>query len=136
MSIKGKKAPAGRVLVPEAELELLAALQRLGESEAVALREAVADQRPLAHTSVVTLLRRLEARGLVQRRRSPDGRAYLYSARGAGLAKHFRGLASRLFGNDRIQLVSTLFEGAPPDEDELVELAELVESLRKEGRDR
>ncbi|HEX3108473.1 MAG TPA: BlaI/MecI/CopY family transcriptional regulator [Thermoanaerobaculia bacterium] len=131
-----KRPPAGRVLVPEAELELLAALQRLGESEAVALREAVSDQRPLAHTSVVTLLRRLEARGLVQRRRSNDGRAYLYSARGPGLGAHFRRLASRLFGNDRVQLVSALFDGAPPDQDELAELAELVESLRKEKRTR
>jgi BlaI family transcriptional regulator, penicillinase repressor len=130
-AMKQQKARRGRRAVPEAELEVLALLDRLGEIEASALRKKLAPQRPLAHTSVITLLRRLENRGLVRRRRAPQGRAHLYSVSGkSGLASHLRGLAARVFGHDRVRLVSTLFEGEPPSEEELADLRRLIGRLR------
>jgi BlaI family penicillinase repressor len=134
--VKRRSAGGGNASIPDAELELLALLVRLGESEATVLRSVLAAQRPLAHPSVVTLLRRLEKRGLVRRRPASRGRAFLYSAQGTGLASHLRRLAARVFGNDRVHLVSTLFEGEPPSAGELADLARLIEQLheRKGGR--
>ncbi|HVT59385.1 MAG TPA: BlaI/MecI/CopY family transcriptional regulator [Thermoanaerobaculia bacterium] len=124
--------PRLRRTLPEAELELLALLEHLGECDVAALREALAPVRPLARASVITLLRRLEHRGLVRRREAPSGRSHLYSARGAsGLAQHLRSLASRLFGHDRIRLVATLFEGEPPTAEELEELSRWVTRMRR-----
>jgi BlaI family penicillinase repressor len=117
--------------IPDAELELLSLLAREGESEATVLRRALAAQRPLAHASVVTLLRRLERRGLVRRRPGPHGRAFLYAARSGGLAAHMSRLAQRVFGNDRVRLVTTLFEGDAPSPAEIAELDQLVAELRR-----
>ena len=123
--------------VPPAELEILALLERAGESDAATLRVALLPQRPLAHASVVTLLARLDERGLVKRRRDPAGRAYLYSLRTqGGLAAQLERMTSRVFGNDRVRFVSTLFSGEPPSEEELARMTELVEELaRRQAKD-
>jgi predicted transcriptional regulator len=133
---RGARRPLAAGSVPPAELELLALLDRLGESEVTALRTALEPQRPLAHASVVTLLGRLEARGLVRRRRAPQGRAYLYSLRApGGLAAQLQRMAARVFGDDRVRLVSTLFAGQPPSDEELTQLTELIDGLSKRRRD-
>ena len=64
--------------LPEAEMEMLACLQRKGEATARELREALRPFRPLAHPSVVTLLQRLEAKGLVSRDKGNVGKAFVY----------------------------------------------------------
>ena len=132
------RRPAERAeAIPEAELEVLAVLKRLGEAESSAIREGLASLRPLAHSSVMTLLQRLEKRGLVKRRPGSRGKAFLYSLRrSSGLKDHLRRLSTRLFGDDRVRLVSTLFDGEPPTKDELTELTRLVDELkrRREGR--
>src|SRR5688572_19565523 len=81
--------------LPEAELEVLAVLQERGEAEATAIRETLKPYRPLSHASAVTLLRRLEERELVQRRKGATGRAFIYSpTRSAATAS--RGLVERM----------------------------------------
>lgn len=122
-----------RGAIPEAELEVLAALTRIGEAEASAIREALAAQRPLAHSSVMTLLQRLQRRGLVKRRPAGRGKAFLYDLRRpSSLKNHLRRLASRLFGDDRARSVSTLFEGDPPTAEELAELTRMVDEMTRE----
>ena len=124
-----KNAPAA---VPEAELEVLAALERLGASEASAIRTALLPQRPLAHSSVVTLLQRLEHRGLVARRPAAHGKAFVYSLRSpSSLGSQLRRLTSRLFADDRVRMVSTLFEGDPPSRREIEAMDRLVEGMRR-----
>jgi predicted transcriptional regulator len=50
-----------------------------GPASAEAIREGIGDQHPLKDSSVRTLLRRLEARGLVSH--EVDGRVFIYAAR-------------------------------------------------------
>lgn len=132
-------APPDAGLLPEAELELLAFLHAQGEADPGTVRQAVHAFRPLGHSSVVTLLRRLEARGLVARRKAPAGKAYLYRATGEADTT-YRGVLARLvkrvFRGNRMSLVSTLFDARRPSESEIAELKELVDRLQAPERQR
>ena len=121
---------------PAAELELLACLRERGELDARGIQEALRPIRPLSHSSVATLLRRLEAKGLVARRPAETGKAYLYRA-AEGSAEAMTGalrrLVRRVFGGDRLSVVSTLYT-EPVSEREIEELRRLVEALGERGR--
>lgn len=121
---------------PEAEQDVLAALYGLGEATARELRQALASRRPLAHSSVVTLLARLEERGLVTRRKAEVGKAFVYRAtrqRQRVFGPALRRLAERAFAGSPVDVVASLYEGAPPSAAELDELQELVDRLRRES---
>jgi len=136
MSSGRGKREAPEVQLPEAELEVLACLHRLGESEVAAIRHALERFRPLSHASVSTLLRRLERRGLVSRRKGPVGKALLYAplpdAQGT-----YRGVLSRLidrvFAGDPVRLVSSLLASRRLSREEIRRLRTIVDEL---GADR
>lgn len=120
--------------LPDAELEVLACLERHGEATANDVRAALASFRPLSHGSVMTLLGRLEAKRLVVRRKGEVGKAFLYRATdgaASALAHVPRTLLARVFGGDPVLLVSSLFEGAPPDHAEIDALQTLLDQLRE-----
>lgn len=91
-------------LPPPLELECLSALWRLGPANVGAVREALLPSRPLAYTTVMTLLERLAKRGLVSRQK--QGRSFRYQP---------------LIDRDRLrrvavsQLVDRLFDGSPDE---------------------
>src|SRR5262245_9936045 len=130
---RSAQAP-GDDLIPEAELEVLSCLHRYGDLEARQIRERMADYRPMAHPSMMTLLKRLEERGLVTRRRAPAGKAFLYSATEEAAAT-YRGVVKRLlervFGNDSLMLVSSLFDVKEPTRREVDELRSLLDELHR-----
>ena len=129
-------APRGgsRAVVPEAELDVLSALRRAGEATAADLVRALAAQRPLAHASVVTLLTRLEGRGLVARRRGEVGKAFVYRSTPRAETA-LRGLIDRLvarvFGGDRIGFVASFLESGPPTAAEAEKLRALLGELSR-----
>jgi BlaI family penicillinase repressor len=61
------------------ELECLSALWPMGEGTVRDIHRAVAASRPRAYTTVMTIMDRLEQKGIVARRKV--GRAFLYQAR-------------------------------------------------------
>lgn len=125
--------------LPDAELELLACLDRLGEATARQLREALHDSRPMAHGSVLTLLKRLESKHLVSREKGPVGKAFVYRSSPESrrtFQSVTRGLTRRIFGGDPVAMVASLFESRPPDARELQRLRELVDSLEETAHDR
>lgn len=65
------------IVLSDLQLELVQVLWRSGELSVAEVTEALAD-RDLAHTTVATLLTRLEKRGVVAARR--DGRMLVYTA--------------------------------------------------------
>lgn len=122
--------------IPDAELEVLACLQQRGEASAREIREAMAGYRPMAHGSMVTLLKRLEAKGLVQKKKGPSGKAFIYypvkDARQT-LRPILKKIVGRIFGGSSLALIHSLFETQPPSQDELNQLETLITQLRRQA---
>ena len=68
--------PKDRELPPPLEMACLNALWELGEGNVEEVRVCVSRARPLAYTTVLTLLDRLSRRGAVSRRK--EGRGFRY----------------------------------------------------------
>ncbi|MCW5965839.1 MAG: BlaI/MecI/CopY family transcriptional regulator [Bryobacterales bacterium] len=68
--------PSPEDLPPPLELECLTVLWRLRAANVKEVREALLPARPLAYTTVMTLLDRLAKRGLVEREK--QGRSFRY----------------------------------------------------------
>ena len=123
--------------IPDAELEVLAYVQRRGGATGKEVRKGIADWRPLSHSSVMTLLGRLQDRGLVRRERSAGEREYVYHAtatRDQAVEPILRRLLNRVFEGDSASLVSSLFETRPPTPEEIERLEGLIEELRQEHK--
>ena len=87
----------------------------------------------LAYTTVATMLRKMEARGLVRHRQ--DGRSFVYCAAvreeavTRGLADHF---VDRLFEGSLTDVVSHLLSTREVSRDELSELERLIAERKKQ----
>ena len=68
---------AAREVPPPLELLCLRALWRLEEANVKEVRRVVAETRPLAYTTIMTVLERLVRKGKLARRKV--GRAFVYS---------------------------------------------------------
>ncbi len=119
--------------IPTAELEVLACLRQMEQATAREIRERMHAYRPMAHGSVVNLLKRLEAKKLITKKKGSVGKAFVYRplAATAGIYENLLNrLLNRVFGGDSLALVSSLFETRPPDSRQLEELEKLLEELR------
>lgn len=91
-------------LPPPLELECLSVLWRLGEGNVSQVREQLLPSRPLAYTTVMTILDRLVKRGAAERRKA--GRSFRYKPTVA--REHMQRTALR-------QLIDRYFDGSPED---------------------
>ena len=107
-----------------------------GEASVREVREALAPDRPLAYTTVLTVLSRLHDKGLVERRK--EGRSHLYSAAAARedvSAPIVDSMVRRLFGGSRSRAVAQLLDAEEEIPDaELQRLEELIRRRRKDRR--
>lgn len=71
-----RKSPDSLFDLPPLELQCMKALWALGEATVEDIRAALLPRRPLAYTTVMTVMDRLARKGLVERRKR--GRAHLY----------------------------------------------------------
>lgn len=109
-------ARTARDIPPPLELLCLRALWTLRQGNVKEVRAIVAESRPLAYTTIMTVLERLVRKGRLSRRKA--GRAFVYSAEASRDA--MRRAAIR-------ELVDGFFDGS---EDELIRF------LRAEGESR
>ena len=122
--------------LPDAELEVLSCVWQHGQATARQVREAMAGYRPMAHGSMVTLLRRLEAKGWLTRRKASRGKAFVYQPTRRPTATHrhiLRKLVRRIFGGNGVKVVATLLDTAPPTSEELDRLQELIDEMRSKA---
>lgn len=120
--------------VPDAELDVLQCLHRLREATAADIRRELERVRPMAHGSTVTLLNRLERKGLVTHWKGSVGKAFVYRATRtleATTRPLLRNMLQRAFGGDKLALVASLFETRPPTAQELDDLERLVAELKQ-----
>ena len=125
--------------LPDAEADVLTVLYEMKTGTVRDVREALAARRPMGHASVSTLLGRLEARGLVGRRKADSGKAFVYrptTARPRAFAASLKravDIVERGFGGSSVALIASLFETRRPTADELRELQRLVRTYKKDG---
>jgi len=120
--------------LPDAELEVLACLWQQGQATARQVREMMDSYRPMAHGSVVTLLNRLEAKGLVNKNKGTTGKAFIYlptEKPGPTYHQVIKDLVERVFRGSGVALVSSFFETHTPTAQELDQLQNLLIKLRK-----
>jgi BlaI family transcriptional regulator, penicillinase repressor len=119
---------------PTGDLQL-AVLQLLWERGAATLadiRTALASDRPIANTTVATVLSRLEQSGLVSYREGDRSRVYSAAVPQAEMQRvHTRRLVDRLFGGRAADLIAHLVRESEIDEDELTRLRKLVRERRR-----
>ncbi len=111
------------------QLALLGALWEAGEATVNQVRERLEARRPLARTTVATLLSRLEDKGVVGHRE--DGREYVYRplvSEEEVLRWRVDALADTLFGGDVATLVSHLLDAGELRRSELDEVRRLIEA--------
>lgn len=130
--------PASRAprLTPP-QLEILRVLWERSEATVVDIHQALRAERPLAATTIATLLSRLEKRGLVSYR--TEGRQYVYravlqerDARQHALVEVTQGL----FAGDVPTMVSQLLSSHELRPGDLVRVKELIAAKEQELRKR
>jgi len=119
----------------ELQLRILEILWERGESSVSEVHAVLVPERGLAPTTVATMLRKMETRGLVAHRE--EGRAFIYRAavrsedvaRGAG--EHF---VERLFEGSLTDAVQHLLQTRDVSRDELDQLAKLIREAKRRAR--
>jgi len=117
---------AGKPLTP-VELELMQIVWKLGEVSVADVLAALPAERKLAYTSVSTVLRILEQKGVVRSRKV--GRGHVYSAllaREDYEARSVRHLVETVFAGTASALVERLVEAVPLSAEEVEQLRKLL----------
>lgn len=126
----------------ELQLALMQVLWDRGEATVLDLHDELRRERPIAQSTIATLLSRMEKRGLVDHR--VEGRQYFYRALVSenevrhSVVSEFSGLVERLFEGDVAAMVSHLIDESEVQPDDLARLRALIErreaELREGGR--
>lgn len=122
----------------ELQLEIMAVLWERREATVERVREALAPERDLAHTTVSTLLSRLEKRGVVRRRK--ESRSYVYEPAvepervQRSVVSEIGEMADRLFAGEVADLVTALLADSDVGADDLARVRSMIEAKEAELR--
>src|SRR5580692_11844483 len=120
------------IVLAEREAELMAVLWEHGPSTVTEVRDRVGDE--LAYTTVLTMLRKLEAKGYV--RHEEDGRAHRFSptiAREAARRSALRDLALKLFKGSTELLLTHAVADEELTEEQLRRIRRLLKRASTKG---
>lgn len=129
MSKIKSKAPIPEKLLTETELELMTILWRVGEGSVADVISNLPKGRDLAYTSVSTILRILEQKGILKTRK--EGRGHIYIPTIAKVeyeAKTVKHIVSRVFNDTPVALVKQLLDSVPLDSKEIEELRNMIDA--------
>ncbi len=114
------------------QLRIMKALWARGELAVAGIQAAIPGGSDLAYTTMATMLRKMEVRGLVEHR--TEGRTFIYRAAveeaqvSRGMAEH---VLDRIFGGSVTAMVSNLLTTREVSREELVRLEQLIAQRRK-----
>ena len=117
------------------QLAIMRTLWQEGELTVAEVHQALYEQRGLALTTIATMLRKMEQKGVVAHR--VEGRQFIYrpTVREQDVQRTMIGdLVERLFDGDAKALLTHLVREGEIDADELAELQDLVARQGGEGR--
>jgi len=119
----------------ELQLAILRRLWQRGEASAAEVHADLWTDRGLAPTTIATMLKKMEAKGVVRHR--VTGRRYLFRATVSErdvTRSMVSEITDRLFEGDPVALVSHLLAEHPVDARELDELKALIERHERQER--
>jgi len=128
----GTQEPELKMLT-EVELELMTILWKLGEGSVNDVIEGLPENRNLAYTSVSTILRILEQKGVVKARKEGRGHIYMPQLKKSDYeTRAVRDVMDRVFEGTPVAMVRQLLGSVEIKSEELQELKSLIQKL--EGR--
>ncbi len=125
-----------RQILGDLQHAIMAVLWRRGEATTADVHEALRDERGLAFTTIATMLRKMEEKGVVAHRAS--GRQFVYTptvTEGQVRRSMVGELVERLFGGDPKALVAHLVSEHEIEPDELRTLRRRLGQTRRRGRE-
>ena len=114
------------------QLMIMQVLWQTGRANAREITEALNRREPIAHSTVQTLLRKLEAKGAIDH--DVDGRTFVFYplVKEAKVKRRAaRELVQRVFGGSPAGLVACLIEHEQVDPQELEEIRKLIDRRKK-----
>ncbi len=120
----------------ELQLAILRTLWARGEATVSEVHAALFQERGLAPTTIATMLKKMEKRGLVAHRR--EARRFVYRpvhSQQQMTRKMVADLTNRLFDGNVGELVSHLINEHEIDADELSDLTELIAHAENKGEE-
>ncbi len=126
------KSPDAHLRLGELQLRILKELWARGEASVAEVHATVGSERSLAHTTIATMLRKMEERGLVEHRE--EGRAFFYRAAvraeevNHNAAQHF---LERLFEGSLTSAMSHLLRTRDVSREELDELGKMIAEAKR-----
>ena len=120
--------------IPDAERDVLMALGRLQEATVQQIREAILPVRELEASSISTLLKRLEQRKLVTKRKADTGKAFVFrtTAKSNSACRDLlKDLFNSVFAGDTMAFMQSFFETKKPTDGEIDQLQSLLDELRE-----
>ena len=115
------------------ERQIMDLVYQLEEASVAQVREAMPD--PPSYSSVRTMIRSLEGKGLLKHRR--EGMKYLYrptQSKRKVSRSALRHLMTTFFEGSASEAVAAIFESEKMDSDDLKRIESLIKQARKEGR--
>lgn len=117
------------------QLAIMQILWDRDEATVAEVREALQNERPLAYTTIATMLTKMERNGQVKHRN--EGRINIYRPavkRDTVSRSMVSDLATRLFRGDVTAMVAHLLDGCEVTSEELAQLKALVREREREAR--
>ena len=127
MKKASSKETEGKLLT-DTELELMTLLWKLGEGSVSEVMELLPKERNLAYTSVSTILRILEQKGILKTRK--EGRGHIYTPqlkKSEYEIKTVKHVVDRVFDGTPVALVRQLLDTVKLNEGDIKELKKLID---------
>jgi len=118
--------------VAEVQLDILKVLWKSGEGTVAQVRSSLKPTRPLAYSTILTLLRKMENRGIVAHR--TEGRTFVYRPlvnRQNVRTSAVSNLLQKVFGGSAEALVASLLESNEIAPDEMERIQKLIHEKEK-----
>jgi BlaI family penicillinase repressor len=115
------------------QLAIMQVLWERGEATVAVVRESLAGERDLAHTTIATMLVKMERKGVVEHR--VEGRAFIYTPRiqpGQVKSSMVSDLMERLFAGNVTEMMSHLLDENEVSREELTRLKAMISRKEQE----
>jgi len=128
-----KRCDTGRI--GDLQLRILKELWARGSASVAGIHDALGSKRKLAYTTIATVLRRMEVRGLVAHQE--EGRTFFYRAlrQAKDINRHAsRDFVEKLFGGSLSNAVNHLLQSCDATPAELAELEKAIAEAKRRAK--